>query len=67
MKTAEQLEAELYDVSVPDWDGEIDFYRELARQSKARGGAGLEVACGDFFKSPLGENSSQMIWMARKP
>jgi ubiquinone/menaquinone biosynthesis C-methylase UbiE len=46
MKTPEQLEAELYDVSVPDWPGEIDFYRELARDVKARGGSVLEVACG---------------------
>jgi ubiquinone/menaquinone biosynthesis C-methylase UbiE len=46
MKTAEQLEAELYDVSVPDWDGEIDFYSQLARESNARGGSVLEVACG---------------------
>lgn len=48
MQTPEQLAAELYDVSVPDWDGEIEFYRELAREAQARGGANrvLEVACG---------------------
>lgn len=46
MKTPEQLAAELYDISVPDWDGEIDFYRELAREVNARGGSVLEVACG---------------------
>lgn len=46
MKTPEQLAAELYDVSVPDWDGEIDFYRELAREVKASGKSVLEVACG---------------------
>lgn len=46
--TPEQLAAELYDVSVSDWDGEIDFYRGLAREAKARGDAQrlLEVACG---------------------
>ena len=38
---SEQLYAELYDNTVPDWDGEIDFYRELAR-----GKTVLEVACG---------------------
>jgi len=43
-QTPEQLAAELYDVSVPDWAGEIDFYRELAR--KAREQSVLEVACG---------------------
>lgn len=44
--TPEQLSAELYDISVPDWNGEIDFYRELAREAKARGQSILEVACG---------------------
>jgi ubiquinone/menaquinone biosynthesis C-methylase UbiE len=46
MQTPEQLAAELYDISVPDWEGEIDFYRELARQTQARSQAILEVACG---------------------
>jgi SAM-dependent methyltransferase len=44
--SAEQLAAELYDVSVPDWDGELDFYRELAREAKTRKHSLLEVACG---------------------
>lgn len=102
-ESSEQLAAELYDLSVPDWEGEIDFYRELAREVKARGKSLLEVACGsvlqtwerkpmrlhcvfrfemehllrrvgfedrvvygDFFKNPLSETSSDMIWMARK-
>lgn len=26
----EQLATELYDLAVPDWDAEIDFYREFA-------------------------------------
>ncbi len=43
---AEQLNAELYDVSVPDWPGEIDFYRSLIEPIAAAGGAVLEVACG---------------------
>jgi ubiquinone/menaquinone biosynthesis C-methylase UbiE len=48
MQTPEQLAAELYDVSVPDWDGEINFYRELVREIMLRGLAErvLEVACG---------------------
>lgn len=46
LQTPEQLAAELYDVSVPDWDGEIDFYRGLAQEAKARGQSVLEVACG---------------------
>lgn len=46
LQTPEQLSAELYDISVPDWDGEIDFYRERAREAKVRGESLLEVACG---------------------
>jgi len=40
------LEAIIYDEHVPDWPGEIDFYREMALQTKERGEAVLEVACG---------------------
>lgn len=46
MKTANELAAELYDLSVPDWDGEIDFYRGLAYRARDRGQSVLEVACG---------------------
>jgi ubiquinone/menaquinone biosynthesis C-methylase UbiE len=46
MQTPERLAAELYDNSVPDWEGEIDFYRGLARDAQARGQTVLEVACG---------------------
>ncbi len=35
-----------YDVSVPDWPGEIDFYQELAAEATRRGGQVLELACG---------------------
>jgi ubiquinone/menaquinone biosynthesis C-methylase UbiE len=45
-KSPEQLAAELYDISVADWDGEINFYLALAREVKARGQSILEVACG---------------------
>jgi len=45
-QSPEELYAELYDASVPDWPGEIDFYRELAAEATARGEAVLEVACG---------------------
>lgn len=45
-QSPEQLAAELYDLSVPDWDGELNFYRELTREAKARGESVLEVACG---------------------
>jgi len=45
-QTPEQLAAELYDISVPDWGKEINFYRELTRATKACGQSVLEVACG---------------------
>lgn len=35
-----------YDVSVPDWPGEIQFYREMAAVAKSKGGGVLEVGCG---------------------
>jgi ubiquinone/menaquinone biosynthesis C-methylase UbiE len=38
--------AETYDTVVPDWPGEIDFYRELAAEAGSRGQAVLEMACG---------------------
>ena len=38
--------AQTYDAVVPDWPGEIDFYRELAAEAHANGQAMLEVACG---------------------
>ena len=45
MPTPWQLCAELYDIAVPDWPGEIDFFRDGVA---ALGGARLdvlEVAC----------------------
>jgi ubiquinone/menaquinone biosynthesis C-methylase UbiE len=38
--------ARTYDVSVPDWPGEIDFYREMAAEVQRKGGTVLEIACG---------------------
>ncbi len=45
-QSAEQLAAELYDLTVPDWEGELDFYREFARDAKAKEQSILEVGCG---------------------
>ena len=45
-QSIEQRNAELYDASVPNWPGEIDFYQDLAAEATAKGGAVLEVACG---------------------
>lgn len=38
--------AETYDTVVPDWPGEIDFYRKLAAETGSKGQAVLEIACG---------------------
>ena len=43
---AAEFYARTYDDSVPDWPGEIDFYRGLASEVKVKGGSLLEVACG---------------------
>jgi len=43
---AREFYAETYDTVVPDWPGEIDFYRELAAETDSEGQAVLEVACG---------------------
>lgn len=43
--TVEQLAAELYHDTLPEWPGEIVFYRELAKKASDIGPL-LEVACG---------------------
>lgn len=43
---ATEFYAQTYDTSVPDWPGEIDFYRALAAGAQSDGRAVLEVACG---------------------
>ena len=45
--TPEELYAKLYDIEVPDWEGEVDFYRELMAHSPLVKSYGvLEIACG---------------------
>jgi SAM-dependent methyltransferase len=44
--TPQQLYAELYDVYVPDWPGEIDFYCRLISGSPLLEHGVLEIACG---------------------
>ena len=41
-----EQEVQFYDVDVPDWPGEIDFYRAMAIDVKNREGFILEVGCG---------------------
>ena len=38
--------ARTYDQSVPDWAGEMDFYKQMAAEAKRNGGKALEIACG---------------------
>lgn len=38
--------AQTYDESVPDWPGEIEFYRRLASDARRKGEGVLEIACG---------------------
>jgi SAM-dependent methyltransferase len=42
----DEFYALIYDDAVPDWPGEIDFYRAMAAEAKAAGGSVLELACG---------------------
>ena len=38
--------AQLYDVAVPDWPGEIAFYQRLIQQVPSTHPSVLEIACG---------------------
>jgi ubiquinone/menaquinone biosynthesis C-methylase UbiE len=38
--------AQTYDESVPDWEGEIEFYQELVAEARHKGKGLLEIACG---------------------
>ena len=42
----DQLYTALYDLSVGDWEGEMDFYHAWSMRAYAKGQAVLEVACG---------------------
>lgn len=43
--TVGELAAKLYHTTLPEWPGEFDFYRDLARETRSLGPI-LEVACG---------------------
>ena len=64
--------AESYDDSVPDWPGEINFYREMAAEVKATGGSVLEIACGAvlaaaFYVDARGVTNQQLQLIAGGP
>ena len=39
-------DALIYDSSINDWPGEIDFYMKLAKVTREKGQAVLDIACG---------------------
>jgi SAM-dependent methyltransferase len=41
-----EQEVRFYDLAVPNWPGEIDFYRAMAVDAKAQSGQILEIGCG---------------------
>jgi ubiquinone/menaquinone biosynthesis C-methylase UbiE len=44
--TPQQIYTQLYDQRVPDWEGELDFYRSLIHDSSLKANGVLEIACG---------------------
>jgi len=67
-ESANELYAELYDASVPDWPGEIDFYRALAAEAIARGEAVLELACGTGRVAlRLAQAGTRVVGAERRP
>lgn len=44
--TTENLYAQLYDAWVNDWEGEVDFYKDLLGHSSLKSDGVLEIACG---------------------
>jgi SAM-dependent methyltransferase len=45
-QTAQELYTQIYDRRVPDWPGELEFYRELLASAGSLGKDVLEIACG---------------------
>jgi SAM-dependent methyltransferase len=41
-----EQEVQFYDEAVPDWPGELDFYRAMAIEVRKNGGSILELGCG---------------------
>jgi SAM-dependent methyltransferase len=60
--------AEIYDAWVPDWPGELDFYRDLALAAMSSGGAVLEVACGTGrIAARLAQEGVTVVGLDRSP
>jgi SAM-dependent methyltransferase len=66
--TAQQLYAELYDLRVSDWPGEIDFYLEFLKNTPESAQGVLEIACGTGrITLPLAKHGFQMTGMDISP
>lgn len=60
--------AQTYDAWVPDWPGELDFYRELAAEAGLNGGAVLEIACGTGrIAARLAQDGVTVVGLDRSP
>jgi len=58
--------AEIYDVSVADWEGEIDFYRALVMETRAK--SVLEIACGTGrIAARLAQNGLRVVGVDLSP
>jgi ubiquinone/menaquinone biosynthesis C-methylase UbiE len=66
--TAQQLYAQLYDLRVQDWPGELDFYRDfLLHHPESQKGV-LEIACGTGRVTiPLAKSGFQMTGFDLSP
>jgi SAM-dependent methyltransferase len=60
--------ARTYDAWVPDWTGELEFYRELAAGATRDGGGVLEIACGTGrIAARLARDGVPIVGMDRSP
>lgn len=65
-ESPESFYAQTYDVCVSDWPGEIDFYRQLAKQSSLDGFPVLELACGTGRVAiPLAEEGARVVGLGK--
>jgi SAM-dependent methyltransferase len=65
-KRIAEFYAQTYDAWVPDWPGELDFYRELVAIAHRSGGAVLEIACGTGrIAARLAQEGATIVGMDR--
>jgi SAM-dependent methyltransferase len=65
---AAEFYAQTYDVSVPDWPGEIDFYRAFSTEVRHNQESLLEVACGTGRVAiRLAQDGTQVVGLDLSP